>query len=109
MEPSPTASQCCCTQTVQSEWAWHGPGRGEAHLSLSLTSQCELTMSATTINTITSLHHRPQLEPVDLSLANTENQSELERFLQRVREGRTELTIQVKYFPGYLLKYFLIY
>ena len=69
-------------------------------------------MSATTINTIntiTSLHHRPQLEPVDLSLANTENQSELERFLQRVREGRTELTIQVKYFPGYLLKYFLIY
>ena len=49
-------------------------------------------MSATAIN-----HpdlHMPQLEPVDLSRAASNTQTDLEAFLQRVREGRTELTIQ---------------
>ena len=49
-------------------------------------------MSATAIN-----HpdlHMPQLEPVDLSRAAANTQTDLEAFLQRVREGRTELTIQ---------------
>ena len=47
------------------------------------------------------ISHRPQLEPVDLSRAATASQSELESFLQRVREGRTELTIQaVESGPG---------
>ena len=54
-----------------------------------------MSASATSINTIN--HHdnlMPQLEPVDLSRAATTSQTELETFLQRVREGRTELTIQ---------------
>ena len=52
-------------------------------------------MSATAINTINQPDlHMPQLEPVDLSRAAANTQTDLETFLQRVREGRTELTIQ---------------
>ena len=52
-------------------------------------------MSATAINTINQPDlHMPQLEPVDLSRAAASTQTDLETFLQRVREGRTELTIQ---------------
>ena len=52
-------------------------------------------MSATAINTINQPDlHMPQLEPVDLSTAAANTQTDLETFLQRVREGRTELTIQ---------------
>ena len=43
-------------------------------------------MSATT--------HRPQLEPVDLTINTTNTEDHLQTFLQRVKEGRTELTIQ---------------
>ena len=52
-------------------------------------------MSATAIKTINQPDlHMPQLEPVDLSRAASNTQTDLEAFLQRVREGRTELTIQ---------------
>ena len=54
-----------------------------------------MSATATTIKTINHPDlHMPQLEPVDLSRAATNSQTDLETFLQRVREGRTELTIQ---------------
>ena len=48
-------------------------------------------MSATTV---TSLTLTPLTEPVDLTTATANTQHHLQTFLQRVKEGRTELTIQ---------------
>merc|ERR1711990_524703 len=48
-------------------------------------------MAATSVTT--GLQHRPQLEPVDLSRTKT-NTEDIKSFLQRVKEGRSELTIQ---------------
>ena len=48
-------------------------------------------MAATSVTT--GLQHRPQLEPVDLSRTKT-NTEDIQSFLQRVKEGRSELTIQ---------------
>ena len=52
-------------------------------------------MSATTVTSLTLT------EPVDLTTATANTQHHLQTFLQRVKEGRTELTIQkVETGPG---------
>ena len=45
--------------------------------------------------------HRPQLEPVDLTITTSKTEAHIQTFLQRVKEGRTELTIEkVETSPG---------